>query len=97
MYLIIMFITAANKTIDQNLNKIVAFTSVSAFIYLTNMPLTPKIIVFAIGYYSVLCHSTSFQMNYAINLLYNAHVGAKRINVNFLTDFFFSFDDYGQT
>ncbi len=77
-----MCINALNKTIDQNLNKIVAFTSVTAYIYLTDMPLTPKIIVFAIGYYSVLCHSVSFSFNQAIILLYNAHVGSKRITVN---------------
>ncbi len=85
IYSTLAFIMSLYNTVDQHLTKLVAYASVALFIFITNNPLSPKFIVFALGYYSVLCLSVGFHINKAINLLYTSHVAIKRVQVSGIT------------
>ncbi len=77
----VKIITAIYNTIDQHLTKLVAYASVFAFIFLTDRALSPEFIVYAVGYYSVLCHTVGMLMNKQITFLYAAKVAIERIQV----------------
>jgi ATP-binding cassette subfamily C (CFTR/MRP) protein 4 len=73
------FVSTFNQIIDQTLNPTIIFTSVTCFIFFTNLPLLPSYIVLAMSYYMVVSHSIGFFFTQEITMCIAANVSLNRM------------------